>query len=75
MNVELEIITDEKRLRPESSEVNRLFGDNRRLKQLSGWSPDYAGIEGFRRGIKETAEWFSSPSNLKFYRPDSYGIE
>ena len=50
MNVELEIITDQQRLRPEGSEVNRLYGDNTRLLQLTDWQPSFSGLDGFRRG-------------------------
>ena len=74
MNVELEIITDEQRMRPEGSEVNRLFGDNTRLRQLTEWQPAYGGLEGFRRGLAQTAEWFSDPSNLARYRPGTYAV-
>ena len=74
MDVELEIVTEEQRLRPEGSEVNRLFGDNSRLRQLTGWQPSYGGIDGFRRGLARTAEWFSDPVNLARYRPGSYAV-
>ena len=74
MNLELEILTDEQRLRPDGSEVNRLFGDNSRLRQLTGWQPAYGGLEGFRRGLARTAEWFSDPANLARYRPGSYVV-
>lgn len=74
MNIEVEIVTDDQRMRPEASEVNRLFGDNTRLRQLTGWQPAYGGLEGFRRGLAQSAEWFSDPSNLAFYRPGSYSV-
>lgn len=74
MNVELEIVTDEQRMRPEGSEVNRLFGDNTRLRQLTGWQPAYGGLEGFQRGLAQTAEWFSDPANLERYRPGTYAV-
>jgi nucleoside-diphosphate-sugar epimerase len=74
MNVELEIATDEQRLRPEASEVNRLFGDNSRLCELTCWQPAYGGLDGFRRGLARTAEWFSDPANLARYRPGSYAV-
>ena len=74
MNVELDIVTDDQRLRPDGSEVNRLFGDNSRLRQLTGWKPAYGGLEGFRRGLARTAEWFSDPANLARYRPGSYVV-
>ena len=74
MNVDLEIVTDEQRMRPESSEVNRLFGDNTRLRNLTGWQPTYGGLEGFRLGLGQTAEWFSDPGNLERYRPGTYAV-
>lgn len=74
MHADVEIITDERRFRPEASEVNRLFGDNSRLRELTGWRPAYGGMEGFRRGLAITAEWFRDPSNLSRYRPGSYAV-
>jgi NAD dependent epimerase/dehydratase len=74
MNADLDIITDETRLRPEGSEVNRLFGDNSRLIELTDWHPRYSGIDGFRRGLATTVEWFSDPANLARYRPGSYSV-
>jgi len=74
MNVQVEIITDEQRLRPEASEVNRLFGDNSLLRELTGWQPVFGGLNGFRQGLQNTAEWFSDPANLARYRPDSYAV-
>ena len=74
MNVQLEITTDDQRLRPVGSEVNRLYGDNSRLRQLTGWEPVYGGLEGFKRGLATTAEWFSDPANLIRYRPGSYAV-
>ena len=74
MNTQVEIITDEQRLRPGASEVNRLFGDNTRLRQLTGWQPAYGGLEGFRRGLERTAFWFSDPANLARYKPATYAV-
>jgi len=74
MNAEVEIITDEQRLRPEASEVNRLFGGNSRLRELTGWQPTFGGLDGFRQGLQNTAEWFSDPANLARYRPGSYAV-
>jgi NAD dependent epimerase/dehydratase len=74
MNVELEIVTDEQRIRPQSSEVNRLFGDNTRLRQLTSWQPAYGGLDGFRLGLAQTAHWFSDPANLARYRPGTYAV-
>lgn len=72
MNTKIEIITDEDRLRPENSEVERLWADNKKAQQLFGWKPTYAGKEGFRRGIAHTVEWFKNRKNLSNYKVDIY---
>jgi dTDP-glucose 4,6-dehydratase len=74
MNAEIEIITDEARLRPENSEVERLWADNAKAKQLFGWQPSYAGRDGFKRGLTETAAWFIQHDNLRGYKADIYNI-
>ena len=72
MNIDVNIITEDDRLRPNKSEVNRLFGDNSLLLELTKWDPKFIGLDGFKRGLKLTIDWFSSPSNLKYYNPYKY---
>ena len=74
MNCKIEIITDEARLRPENSEVERLWADNSKAKALFGWQPNYGGRDGFKRGIVETAQWFARPENLRGYKADIYNL-
>lgn len=74
MNENIEIITEEKRLRPELSEVNRLYGENKLLTQLTNWEPKYGGKEGFKKGLIKTCDWFSNEDNLKKYRIGEYTI-
>ncbi|HQF29819.1 MAG TPA: NAD-dependent 4,6-dehydratase LegB [Hyphomicrobiales bacterium] len=74
MGVEIEIETDEARLRPEKSEVERLFAGTEKAERLFGWSPAHGGREGFKRGLALTAEWFADPSNLSRYKHDVYNI-
>jgi len=74
MGVEIEIEPDEARIRPEKSEVERLWADNTKAKRLLGWEPVYAGKEGLKRGLTETAEWFSNPENLSMYKADFYNL-
>ena len=74
MNSNVNIISDEKRVRPKNSEVNRLFGDNKLLKELTGWVPEFDGLEGFKKGLNLTIEWFENKKNLSFYRTDEYMI-
>lgn len=72
MGTELEIQTDEARLRPANSEVERLWADNEKAKQLFGWTPEFGDSAGFKRGLALTAEWFSDPKNLALYKTDRY---
>ncbi len=74
MNTEIEILTDEARLRPENSEVGRLWADNVKAKNLFDWQPMYGGHDGFRRGLAGTAEWFASADNLRGYKADRYNL-
>ncbi|WP_342600363.1 NAD-dependent 4,6-dehydratase LegB [Psychrobacillus sp. FSL H8-0483] len=74
MGVNLSIETDEQRLRPEKSEVNRLWAENKKAKELIGWQPQYGNKDGFRRGLEETIEWFTNPKNLAQYKADVYNI-
>lgn len=74
MNINLTIETDEQRLRPDKSEVERLWAANQKAKDLLGWTPSYDGKAGFRRGLEETIEWFINPQNLASYKTDVYNI-
>jgi len=74
MGVDVEFITDEQRLRPVASEVERLWADNSKAKRATGWSPEYPGLEGFKQGLSETIAWFIDPTNLSRYKADIYNI-
>lgn len=74
MGTNIEIETDEIRLRPDKSEVERLWADNRKAKELLGWEPNYGGLEGFRKGLSETITWFKDDANLKNYKTGLYNI-
>lgn len=72
MDVNLNIEIEHARVRPDSSEVQRLCADICKAKKLLAWEPLFAGREGLRRGLSETVEWFRNPENLKFYKADIY---
>jgi NAD dependent epimerase/dehydratase len=74
MEIDASIELDRQRIRPEASEVERLFADVGRARALLGWSPEFGGIDGFRRGLKNTIEWFSDKANLARYRPEEYAL-
>ena len=72
MGRDVEIVTEDQRLRPEASEVERLWADSSRMRSHTGWEPDYGGRDGFRRGLQATIDWFSDPANLGRYKTDRY---
>ncbi len=74
MDVDIKIITENQRLRPDKSEVERLWASNKKAKELCQWEPAYGGMEGFKRGLDETIKWFSDKENLKNYKSDIYNI-
>jgi dTDP-glucose 4,6-dehydratase len=74
MRAEIRIVADKARLRPESSEVERLCADNGKARQLFGWQPAYGGRDGFKRGLAETAAWFLDPANRAGYKVERYNI-
>ena len=74
MGAEIEVEADESRIRPEKSEVERLCADGSRAKELLDWEPKYGGIEGFKKGLKITVEWFGDPENIKLYKTGIYNI-
>jgi len=74
MNVDIELQTESQRLRPEKSEVERLWADNTKASEQLGWAPAYGGVEGLRRGLEETVSWFTNLDNLKNYKANIYNI-
>ena len=74
MNKSITIETEDKRLRPKDSEVERLWADNTKAAQLLHWKPQYAGLDGFKAGLSKTIEWFSHPENLSNYKSDIYNV-
>lgn len=74
MDAEVNIVTDQQRLRPAKSEVERLWADNSKALSLLGWQPEFPGITGLRQGLTETVAWFQDPTNLAGYKSDRYNI-
>jgi NAD dependent epimerase/dehydratase len=70
MNSDVEYITDEGRIRPENSEVFRLWGDNSLIKTLTGWEPVYT----IDQGLRETIEWFTKENNLRKFKAGIYNV-
>ncbi|MDC0073304.1 SDR family NAD(P)-dependent oxidoreductase [Alphaproteobacteria bacterium] len=68
------ITLDNKRTRPESSEVLRLWSDNSRACKMLDWKPKHASLSGFKSGLEKTISWFSKSENMKLYDPYQYSI-
>lgn len=74
MGREVDFVSEEQRMRPTGSEVERLWADNSRAQSLAGWHPEYGGIDGFRRGLQETINWFTREDNLMRYKAGIYNV-
>ncbi len=70
INPNAKIISDDIRLRPEKSEVERLFGSNKKILKHTKWKQNYS----FEKGLEETVEWFKDSDNLKLYKADIYNV-
>jgi NAD dependent epimerase/dehydratase len=70
INPNAKIVSDSIRLRPEKSEVFRLFGSNEKLKSFTDWEQLYS----LEEGLAETVEWFSQKENLQQYKSDTYNV-
>ncbi len=70
MQSDVEFLSDEQRLRPEKSEVFRLWCDNTLIHALTGFKPEF----DIRRGLQATIDWFTEPANLAKYKADIYNV-
>jgi len=62
------IQTDDKRVRPGTSEVDRLCADITKAKKILHWEPEYT----LEEGLQETIDWITE--NLDNYRPGIYSV-
>jgi len=69
-----DIMIDKERIRPEKSEVQRLFSSDIKARKLLGWKPKYNGLLGFKKGLEKTLNWFSDTENIKLYKSNIYNI-
>ena len=70
MGSDVAFVQDEVRLRPGKSEVFRLWCDNSRIRDLTGFAPAYT----IRTGLEATVEWFLNPANRAGYKADRYNV-
>lgn len=74
MGAKVSVVSETDRLRPINSEVERLWADNNKARNLFHWEPLYGELEGFKRGIAETITWFTEPRNLNRYKSEIYNL-
>jgi NAD dependent epimerase/dehydratase len=70
MGSNVEFVTDHDRVRPGKSEVFRLWGDNTRIRELTGFKPRF----DIRQGLQRTIEWMTQPANLANYKTHIYNV-
>ncbi|MGF1548034.1 MAG: NAD-dependent 4,6-dehydratase LegB [Thiotrichales bacterium] len=70
MGSDIEVIQDEQRLRPQNSEVFRLWCDNSKIERLAGFKPKV----DLREGLSRTIDWFGTPANLRRYKAGIYNV-
>jgi NAD dependent epimerase/dehydratase len=70
INADVTFIEDAQRLRPQNSEVLRLRGDNTKINNLTGFTPQY----NIEQGLRETVAWFLNTENLEKYKTDIYNV-
>jgi NAD dependent epimerase/dehydratase len=70
MHSDVQLVFDEQRIRPEKSEVFRLWCDNTKLHELTGHKPQI----NLREGLQKTIDWITQENNLKAYKAEIYNV-
>ena len=70
MNIDVALISDKQRIRPQKSEVFRLWCDNNKIRKLTGFEPEY----DIRKGLQLTIDWFTRSENLSKYKANIYNV-
>jgi NAD dependent epimerase/dehydratase len=70
MQSDVKFVTDDLRIRPEKSEVFRLWCDNTKLEKFTGFKPQFH----IKQGLLKTIDWIKEPENLKVYKSEIYNV-
>lgn len=70
MGSDAQIVCDENRIRPKNSEVFRLWCDNSKIRELTGFKPRHTIDDG----LKKTIDWFINSGNLNKYKAGIYNV-
>lgn len=68
MGEEKEFVSEARRVRPSKSEVERLWCDNTKAKNLLDWHPQFS----LEQGLQKAIEWISD--NTSLYKPQLYNL-
>ena len=74
MHADVDVVRSDERVRPAASEVERLCARISKAADKLHWTPDFAGRDGFIRGLEQTIAWFRNPDNLRRYKSELYNI-
>ena len=70
MESDVKFIPDNQRIRPEKSEVFRLWCDNSKIEELTGFKPQF----DIKHGLQKTIEWIIDKDNIKNYKSEIYNV-
>ena len=70
MSSDVQFIQDDQRIRPENSEVFRLWCDNTQIEKLTGFKP----LVDINQGLQRTIDWLTLKDNLNKYKPSIYNV-
>jgi len=68
IGVKVEVNADQQRIRPDKSEVERLFCNNSKILENTSWKPEYS----LESGLQETIEWIKN--NMSYFKSDIYNV-
>ena len=70
IGIEVSVYQDNSRMRPSSSEVDRLMCDNSKILSTTDWKPNFT----LEEGLKEFINWLNIPGISDSYKPDKYNV-
>jgi len=70
MDSDVKFVVDSQRIRPEKSEVFRLWCDNTKIEKLTGFKPQV----DIREGLQRTIDWINQPNHLRDYKSEIYNV-
>ena len=68
MGISVDIVQDDKRIRPDKSEVSRLLCNNTKLTTHTKWKPKF----DLEKGLEASIEWMRN--NRHYYKANDYNV-